>query len=456
MRSKIPKEGAKDMEDIVCDLHVHSRYAMATSKSLDLEHNEVWARRKGINVIGTGDFTHPDWFRELSEKLEEDKNHPGLYFLKGQGLLGGDKKVHFMLTVETSHMYYQDNVYRRIHLITLAPSLESVAKIRDKLISHGVDLAADGRPSMEISLPRYMDLILSICEDCMVIPAHIWTPWYGVLGSKSGFRSLRKAFGGFYDFIYAIETGLSTDPLMNWPVGDVDGRAIVSFSDAHSPQKLGRELTVVHSKLSYEGITQAIKKASGRFDETDSDILYTIEYFPQEGKYYFDGHRKCGVSHEPRSSTICPVCGKELTLGVAHRIKELSGWVDENRLFYSKVNRDGLSWILPKTPGRKPYLRLIPLLEILSDVYGVGLQTKTVLTKYVQLVADFESELNLLLHVPISEIESLADERLAQAISRVRSGDVTIIPGFDGEFGKISIFNKEDKESSSAQQNLFE
>ncbi len=443
------------MEEIVCDLHVHSKYAMATSKVLDLEHNELWARRKGINVVGTGDFTHPDWFKELTEKLEEDDKHPGLYLLKGQSELGSDKKVHFMLTVETSHMYYQDNIHRRIHLVTLAPSLESVSKIREELTSRGVDLSADGRPIMGISLPQYMDLVLSLCEDCMVIPAHIWTPWYGVLGSKSGFRSLRKAFGEFYDFIYAIETGLSTDPLMNWSIGDVDGRAIVSFSDAHSPQKLGRELTVVQSEFSYKGITQAIKKASGRFGNTEGDVLYTIEYFPQEGKYYFDGHRKCGISHEPRTSTICPVCGKELTLGVAHRIKELSGWVDEDRLFYTKVNQDGLAWILPKMPGRKPYLKVIPLIEILSDVYGVGVQTKTVLTKYVQLVADFDNELNLLLRTPLPEIESVAGERLAKAISRVRSGNVTIVPGFDGEFGRVSIFDKTKDSSVLPQPNLF-
>lgn len=299
---------------IITDFHIHSKYARATSPNMNLENLSVWAEKKGIQVISTGDFTHPVWFKELKEKLEPAEQ--GLYKLKG-----AESPTRFILTTELSCIYTKKGKGRRVHLLLFAPSLETVEKINTQLGWIG-NLKSDGRPMLGIDAKEVVKITLAASPECLVVPAHIWTPWYSVFGSKSGFDSLEECFDEYTKYIYAIETGLSSDPAMNWRLSALDNITLISNSDAHSPPKIGREANVFNVEMSYGAISEAIKT------KDPAKFLYTIEFFPEEGKYHYDGHRLCKVSLPPEKSkklnNICPACGKPLTIGVLNRVEELA------------------------------------------------------------------------------------------------------------------------------------
>jgi uncharacterized protein (TIGR00375 family) len=398
---------------IIADLHVHSRYSRATSKDMDVDNIALWAHRKGINLVGTGDFTHPTYLKELKKKLVPTDD--GIFVLKGS-----KKDVHFMLTTEVSNIYSYKGKTRRIHNILTAPSLEAVDTI-NKALSRFGRLDYDGRPIFGFNAKDLVKLVADASSSCMVIPAHAWTPWYSVFGSNSGFDSIEECFEDQAKYIYAIETGLSSDPPMNWRLEALDGITLISNSDAHSPEKLGREANVFECTMSYNDIVTAIKtKDKKRF-------LYTIEFFPEEGKYHFDGHRNCKISFSPEQTRqhngICPVCGKPLTIGVLNRVDKLA------------TRKDGA------VPNNAiPFKHLIPLKEIMAGVLAVGVNTVKVNRLYTEVVIDKGiPELDILQDTPVPELKRMLPENILNGIMKVRNGKVNIAPGYDGEYGKISI-----------------
>jgi len=395
---------------------------------MDLEHLDTWAKIKGIKVISTGDFTHPVWFKELQEKLEPVEQ--GLYQLK-QSKLG----TRFILTTELSCIYSKGGQVRKVHLLIFAPSLEAVAKINAHLGVRG-NLKADGRPIIGIDAKEVVKIALDASPDCMVIPAHAWTPWFAVFGSKSGFNSLQECFDEYTKYIYAIETGLSSDPAMNWRLSQLDSIAFISNSDSHSPPKIGREANVFDTELSYQGIADALKK------KDPSKFLFTVEFFPEEGKYHYDGHRLCGVSFKPEESkqhnNICPKCGRPLTIGVLNRVAELA---DRPEGF--------------RPEGAIPYKSLIPLEEIIADALGVGTVSKRVREEYEKLIHTVGDEFSILLDADIAGLQSATLPEIAEGIKRVREGNVHIEPGFDGEYGKIEIFKEGEPKTFTTQKSLF-
>ena len=410
----------------IADFHIHSKYSRATSPQSDLEHLEEQAVIKGIDVLGTGDFTHPEWFKNLKEKLEPAE--PGLFRLK-------NGKTRFILTSEISCIYSKNGKVRKIHILILAPDFETVEKINTKLSWIG-NLKSDGRPILGLDAKELVKIILSVSSDCLIIPAHVMTPWFGLFGSKSGFDSLEECFEDYSKYIFAMETGLSADPKMLWRMPDVRKVTLISNSDAHSPAKIGREVNVFDTELNYSEIIEAIK--SGDLKK----FLYTIEFFPQQGKYYYDGHRKCEVSCSPQETKkyngICPVCGRPLTIGVLTRVEELAdkpkGFRPENAI---------------------PFKSLIPLKEIIADLLKVGVGTKGVEKEYKNLIEKFGSEINILLNTPASDLKETSLPEISEAISRLRKGEIHIDPGYDGEHGKIDIFSNGKKKKPSGQKNLF-
>jgi uncharacterized protein (TIGR00375 family) len=394
---------------LIADLHIHSRFSRATSPRMDLESLAHWARIKGIGLLGTGDFTHPQWLKELKDGLLPDGN--GLFRYGG---------VRFMLTSEISLIWKQDGRVRKVHVLVLAPSLESVKRIDRDLALIG-NLTSDGRPILGISAQHLAEIVWNADETAELIPAHIWTPWFSIFGSRSGFDSLEDCFGAYTKRIFAIETGLSSDPPMNWRLSALDHLTLISNSDAHSPSKLGREATLFDlPEPSYTSVIEAMKTCD------EAHFLGTIEFYPQEGKYHYDGHRKCGVALSPREAmklnNICPVCGKPLTIGVMHRVEDLADRQDAR----------GLS-------VRPPYRSLVPLEEIISQAVGVGVKTKTVSREYARLIEEFGDEFRILLDLPPEEMEGRVPERILRGIMHVRSGNVQITPGYDGVYGKVHI-----------------
>lgn len=422
---------------IVVDFHIHSRFSRATSKSLNLELLDKTAQIKGVQVLGTGDFTHPLWFKELEENLEQAE--PGLYKLKKS-----KTGTRFVLSCEVSSIYSKGGKVRKVHTLLIVPSMKIAREINKNLSKVG-NLHSDGRPILGLDVKNLAQIVFNISEDALVVPAHSWTPWFSVFGSKSGFDSLEECFEEVTSKIYAIETGLSSDPAMNWRLSSLDNVAIISNSDCHSAQKIAREANVFDCGLSYFSIVDAIK------NKDKNKFLYTIEFFPEEGKYHYDGHRLCKFSRKPsvalvnegksqeRKSEICPKCGRALTIGVLSRIEELSdrpeGFIPENAI---------------------PYKNLIPLEEIIGEAYGVGAKTKTVEKEYSKLIDAFGTELSILLNISPSDIMRVAGELVAEAISKMRKGEVNISPGYDGEYGKINILNGENiKKLSNKQASLI-
>lgn len=427
--------------ELIADLHLHSKYSRAVSQEMVISQIAVWAEKKGIGLVGAPDWTHPLFFRELKESLREVGE--GVYAAKDD-----PKGVKFILATEISSIYSQGGKGRRIHNLILAPSLETAEKINQALVGRGVNLLADGRPITGLSARDLAELVLETDKDCLVIPCHVWTPWYSLYGSNSGFDSMEECFGDLAGEVSAVETGLSSDPAMNWRIPELDGRAIVSFSDAHSPAKLGREATVFKlegPEFNYQEIVASIKERK---------VAYTIEFYPEEGKYHWTGHRNCGVRQSPEETrklgATCSVCGRKLTVGVGHRVEELANREEEKREMEGKT---GLKWVGKE--GRPPYVMMVPLAEILAEVFGVGVSSQKVGGEYERLVIGLGSEFGVLLKAPIEEIVKLGGERLGEAISRVRSGEMRVDPGFDGVFGKVEIWGEEKKEEEKKQMALF-
>ena len=407
----------------VADLHLHSSYAMATSKELNFENLAKWAGIKGIDLLASADFTHPLWFEETRAKLRET----------GDGMLklqaSPDSSVRFVLGTEVNCNAKQGGRNRRVHMLVFAPGLDVVTRINARLSDHGL-LTGDGRPTLHITPRELLELLLEIDECSFVIPAHVWTPWFGIYGSKSGFDSLEECFGDLTDRVHAVETGLSSDPAMNWGVSELNDRSIVSFSDAHSLPKMGRELTVFDGELSYDGLLKSLK---------NQGIACTVEFFPEEGKYHNSGHRKCGVSLSPADvgdvGDRCPVCGRLMTHGVAYRMaaltsREVKSWTDEDGFTRSE-------------DGRPPFKSLVGLQQIIADSLGRGVNTKGVIDRYLDIVGESGGELSALLEVPLSDLTRTAGERIAEGIERVRRGAVYIESGYDGKFGKVSVWPDE-------------
>ena len=408
---------------MIADLHIHSRFSMATSKEGTPENLDFWARKKGISLIGTGDFTHPVWREELKERLVSEGN--GLYRLRDAYVKEESRKfpgegTRFVVSGEISSIYKKNGKTRKVHNVILLPSLEAADAMAQRLEKIG-NIHSDGRPILGLDSHDLLEMMLDVCPEGILIPAHIWTPHFSVLGAKSGFDSVEECFGELTPYVHALETGLSSDPAMNWRVSKLDRYQLVSNSDAHSPSKLGREANLLDIDCSYEGLYRAIQTGDG--------LKGTVEFFPEEGKYHFDGHRKCGVSLSPveaeRLGGICPVCGKKLTMGVDHRVEQLA---DRAEGF---VKKDG-----------KKYESLVPLPEVISACMGYSTASKKVQGCFEQMIQTLGTEFDILRNVPSEDIKSCAGERIAEGIENVRTGNVKRIPGYDGEYGKIELFDE--------------
>ncbi len=408
---------------MIADLHIHSRFSMATSKEGTPENLDFWARKKGISLIGTGDFTHPVWREELKERLVSEGN--GLYRLRDEYVKEESRKfpgegTRFVVSGEISSIYKKNGKTRKVHNVILLPSLEAADAMAQRLEKIG-NIHSDGRPILGLDSHDLLEMMLDVCPEGILIPAHIWTPHFSVLGAKSGFDSVEECFEELAPYIYALETGLSSDPAMNWRISKLDRYQLVSNSDAHSPSKLGREANLLDIDCSYEGLYRAIQTGEG--------LEGTVEFFPEEGKYHFDGHRKCGVSLSPveaeRLGGICPVCGKKLTMGVDHRVEQLA---DRAEGF---VKKDG-----------KKYESLVPLPEVISACMGYSTASKKVQGCFEQMIQTLGTEFDILRNVPSEDIKSCAGERIAEGIENVRTGNVKRIPGYDGEYGKIELFDE--------------
>lgn len=408
---------------MIADLHIHSRFSMATSKEGTPENLDSWARKKGISLIGTGDFTHPVWREELKERFVSEGN--GLYrlrdaFVKEESRKFPGEGTRFVVSGEISSIYKKNGKTRKVHNVILLPGLEAADAMAQRLEKIG-NIHSDGRPILGLDSHDLLEMMLDVCPEGILIPAHIWTPHFSVLGAKSGFDSVEECFEELAPYIHALETGLSSDPAMNWRISKLDRYQLVSNSDAHSPSKLGREANLLDIDCSYEGLYRAIQTGEG--------LEGTVEFFPEEGKYHFDGHRKCGVSLSPveaeRLGGICPVCGKKLTMGVDHRVEQLA---DRAEGF---VKKDG-----------KKYESLVPLPEVISACMGYSTASKKVQGCFEQMIQTLGTEFDILRNVPSEDIKSCAGERIAEGIENVRTGNVKRIPGYDGEYGKIELFDE--------------
>lgn len=419
----------------IADLHIHSRYSRATSRDLTPERLELGARQKGIRLLGTGDFTHPAWRKELREKLVPTEE--GLYRLRDEDILekgadSAENRTRFVVSGEISSIYKQDGRTRKVHSLILLPGLEAADRLSAKLEEIG-NIHSDGRPILGLSCHDLLEIMLEVCPEGIFVPAHIWTPHFSMFGACSGFDSVEECFGELAAYIHAVETGLSSDPPMNWQLSALDRFQLISNSDAHSPAKLGREANLLSGDLSYEGLRKAL--------ETGEGLEGTIEFFPEEGKYHYDGHRKCHICLEPEEAVkyggICPVCGKKLTMGVSHRILELAdrplGFLPENH---------------------KPYESLVPLAEVIAASTGRSAASKKVQEEYFRMVRTLGSEFSILREIPLEELERHGGSRIAEGIRRLRMGQVKRIPGFDGEYGTIQLFDADELANTEGQMSF--
>ncbi|OGD24784.1 MAG: DNA helicase UvrD [Candidatus Aminicenantes bacterium RBG_13_59_9] len=427
----------------IADLHIHSKFSRATSREMTFDNIACWAKIKGLSLVASGDFTHPEWLFLTKEKLEPVGNGffrlksllpPANGYLKNVPVLPED--VHFVLSTEISFIYSKKGKVRKVHLLILAPDFESVEKLNARLSGLG-NLRSDGRPILGLDARNFVRIVADLCPRCVVIPSHIWTPWFSLFGANSGFDAIEECFEEMTPFIFALETGLSSDPPMNWRLSALDKYALVSNSDAHSPSRLGREANVFDADFSFKGIVEALKTRN------PDRFLQTIEFFPEEGKYHFDGHRKCGVVFSPKESLLhkdlCPKCGKKLTIGVMHRVEELADREEGFRI-----------------PARVPYKNLIPLNEIIAQAVEKTPECQSVWEIYFRLVREFGGEFKVLTEIPASEFSHIQLDRVGQGIDRMRKGAVKIVPGHDGDYGRISLFEKDlPEDNSPGQLNLF-
>ena len=446
------------MHNFFADLHIHSKYSRATSKKLNPRNLAAWGTVKGLDILATSDFTHPGWMQELEENLVQEDC--GLLRLRDPQNLGSELpwlertelevQTRFMLCTEISSIYKKKDKVRKNHNLVFMPNLEKAKAFTQRLAQIG-NLKADGRPILGLDARNLLEMVLETDDQAFLIPAHIWTPWFSLFGSKSGFDSLEECFGDLSSEIFALETGLSSDPDMNWLWSSLDKYRLVSNSDAHSGEKLGREANLFKGEPSYNAILEALKDRSH-----PGDFLGTVEFFPQEGKYHLDGHRKCGVTLDPRETKacggICPVCGRPLTVGVLNRVLALADRKE------------------PLKPASEPgYKSLIPLPEVLSEILGVGPKSKTVYRNYARLLRQFGSEMTILNQIPPEELRT-ANPLLAEGIKRMREGNVYFQSGFDGQYGQIRVFSprelkeayqgarltsQEDKKHSKSEQAVF-
>jgi len=395
--------------EFVADFHIHSKYSRATSKDMDILNLTKWAKLKGVNLLGTGDFTHHLWLKELKRYLLP-LECKGLYYYKG---------VNFILSAEISNIFSQNNKMYKVHNLILAPSFEVVEEVNRMFSAYG-NIVSDGRPILRLSCYQLAEELFKISSNLMIIPAHIWTPWFSVFGANSGFNALEEAFGKYTEKITALETGLSSDPGMNWMVSALDKFSLISNSDSHSPSRIGREANVFDCDINYWEIKKVLET------KDKSKFLYTIEFFPEEGKYYYDGHRKCKQRFHPRQTRelndLCPVCGRPLTRGVLNRVMELAdrryGFRPQNAIAYKKM---------------------IALDEIIAGVKGVGKQSKAVGKAYMDALCNCGTEFNILNRMSTDELFSRLPEEIAEGIMRVREEKVDILAGYDGEYGTIEI-----------------
>ena len=421
----------------IADLHIHSRYSRATSKDCTPEHLDLWARRKGIHIVGTGDFTHPAWREELTEKLEPAED--GLYVLKDEYRIReegvpGEMIPRFVVTGEISSIYKKNGKVRKVHSLILLPGLEDAERISAKLEQIG-NIHSDGRPILGLDCHDLLEIILELCPAAVYVPAHIWTPHFSLFGAFSGFDTAEECFEDLTPYIHAMETGLSSDPPMNWRVSALDRFQLISNSDAHSPAKLGREASLFDIPMSYEGLAKAIQTGEG--------LGGTIEFFPEEGKYHMDGHRKCNLCLTP-SETMkyngkCPVCGRKITIGVSHRVEELADRPED----YVRENA-------------KRFESLVPLPEVIGASLGVSAASKKTEREYHRILSELGPEFEILRNLPLEEIRRVSGTRVAEGIGRLRSGQVERIPGFDGEYGVIRLFSAEELNNTEGQMNFFD
>ena len=468
---------------VIADLQIHSKYSRAVSPAMTISGIYEWAKRKGIDLVATGDWTHPLWIKEIQAQLEELGN--GFLKLKTSTQKSSatvDTNLldpMFLLATEVSCIYSQGGKGRRVHTLLWVSTLESALKINREMTKRGCNLLSDGRPIIGLTSIELAELVFSIEPDALIIPAHAWTPWFAVFGSMSGFNSLSDAFGPYADKIYAVETGLSSNPAMNWQIKELDNRSIVSFSDAHSGPKLGREATVFEfegksiADFSYKYLTEAIKSPSKNknspariasqsdaggqpITSINSHIAYTIEFYPEEGKYHFTGHRSCNIRWGPEETrtkgVICPVCGKPLTQGVMQRIEELANRTEAAVSIESKnknqdlgLHDDIVAYSSKAFPQRPPYIMLVPLQEIIAECLGSPVASKKTQSIYIKLTDHFQGEFNVLLHATKEEIALVSGERIAVGITKVRKGDILIDPGYDGVFGVVKLWRNDEE-----------
>lgn len=417
---------------IIADLHNHSRFSRACSPELTIPNLDKWARIKGVNLITVADFTHPVWIKECEEMLVPDGTS-GFYFYPStsSGQVSDEKdKVRFMFTTELSFIYKQGGKTRRIHNVIFAPNLAAVKKLNKELEKRGFNLKSDGRPILGMPDKDFLKLAKEIDERIELVPAHVWTPWFAIFGSKSGYDSVEECYGDMSKYIFALETGLSSDPPMNWRVSDNDKYILISNSDSHSLPNIGREANIFEmneDNVSYDELIRILK-------EKDLEkFLYTIEFFPEEGMYHFDGHRDCEVSFKPKDTIkhkgVCPKCKKPLTIGVDYRVEELAD------------RREG--YVAKNKPG---YKKLVELDKLIAQSLGIKSRaSKKVKELYFDLINKFGSELGILLDIKKAEMKKKGVEPvIIEAIDRVRQGKLNITPGYDGTYGKIEIFNSEE------------
>lgn len=419
----------------IIDFHIHSRYSRACSKHLDLEHIQQWCKVKGIDIVACGDFTHPAWFKEISTKLEPIGN--GFFRLHSSEEVDqaieeigmnppNAKEVQFMLATEISCIYSQGGKGRRVHVLIAFPELQNVQAFNAELTKRGMNLVHDGRPILGMSAKEVAKLAISINEKALIIPAHVWTPWFAIFGSKSGFDSVEECYEEMSEYIFALETGLSSDPQMNWRLSQNDKYTLVSNSDAHSLENLGREANVLSmDNPSYDEMYEILKSGD------EKKFNYTIEFYPEEGKYHLDGHRDCKFSCMPEETEklkgLCPECGRSITVGVHSRVSELA---DQP---------------LGREPEPKiPFKSIIPLQEIIAHVVGVGKKSKKVQGIYADIINQVGHEFYVLLEADVNKIEEASNSLIAEAIRRMRTGEVHVEGGYDGEYGVIEIFSEEE------------
>jgi uncharacterized protein (TIGR00375 family) len=419
------------------DLHIHSKYSRATSKDLNLESLYRWAQLKGLHVVSTGDFLHPAWFKEIKTKLEPAEE--GLFKLKSEYAKKIDSqvpqacfgKVRFILSVEISSIYKRLEKVRKVHNVVFVPGLD-VAQSLQKTIEKIGNIHSDGRPILGLDSRDLLEITLQSHSQSFLVPAHIWTPWFSMLGSKGGFDKMEDCFGDLTKHIFALETGLSSDPLMNWRLSQLDNCVLISNSDAHSAPKLGREANIFDTEFSYPGIYSALK------DESNKGFLGTLEFFPEEGKYHYDGHRDCNMRLTPKETKknkgLCPKCGKPVVVGVMNRVEELAD------------RKEG-----EKGKRARPYKSLIPLEEVIAESKGVGVTAKPVQELFHRLLTKLGSEIHILNDAEISDIKAVAGDLLAEGVNRMRKGKVSIAPGYDGEYGIISLFSDQERENATKQ-----